>query len=87
MRMSYVACLIYSGKLNEGIRYLEDAVKADPTFIWTHAFLGHAYALRNDYAGFVEQIVMSQELGGVQQDAQSLREILPRVGAMLCCVN
>jgi serine/threonine-protein kinase len=80
VRMSYGASLIYSGKLNEGIRYLEDAVKADPTFIWTHAFLGHAYTLRNDYASAVEQIVISQELGGIQEDAQSYREIFAKGG-------
>lgn len=80
LKLSYGACLIYSGKLNEGIRYLEDAVKADPTFIWTQAFLGHAYSLRNDYAGMLEQMAISQKLGGIDQDMNLYRESFAKGG-------
>ncbi len=80
VKLSYGACLIYSGKLNEGIRYLEDAVKADPTFIWTQAFLGHAYSLRNDYAGMLEQMAVSQKLGGIDQDMNLYRESFAKGG-------
>ncbi|HMQ02589.1 MAG TPA: hypothetical protein PKD26_01560 [Pyrinomonadaceae bacterium] len=79
-RLAYGACLIVSGKLNEGIRYLEDSVKADPTHIWLHSFLGHAYELQGDWANSIEQRAISQELLGRPEDAQLMRESFAKGG-------
>jgi TolB-like protein/Tfp pilus assembly protein PilF len=73
-RLSYGACLIASGKLIEGIRYLEDSVKLHPTHIWSHSFLGHAYSLRNDWSNSVEQRTIAAELLGDIERARGTRE-------------
>jgi len=80
VRFSYGACLVVSGKLDDGIRYLEDSIKADPTFIWSHSFLSYAYGLRHDYATAAEQRAIAQELQGHPESARLLRESFARGG-------
>ena len=79
-RLSYAACLIVSGKLNDGIRYMEESVKADPSHIWGHSFLGHAYSLRNDWANSVEQRAIAAELSGRSEEARLMRESFAKGG-------
>ena len=80
VRLSYGACLMASGKLNEAIRYLEDSVKADPTFVWLHSVLARGYGLRNDWAGSVEQRAIAQELQGEHEKARLMRESFAKGG-------
>ncbi len=79
-RLSYAACLIASGKLDEGIRFMEDSVKADPTHIWSHSFLGRAYELRNDWANSVEQRAIAAELSGETENAKQMRDSFAKGG-------
>jgi tetratricopeptide (TPR) repeat protein len=76
----YGACLVASGQLDKGIEYLEDAIRADPTFVWNHSQLSFAYRFKGNYAGAAEERAVAQDLLGETENAKRTRESFAKGG-------
>ncbi len=76
----YGSCLVAAGQLDKGIEYLQNAIKADPTFVWSHSQLSFAYRFKNNYAGAAEERAVAQDLLGETENARLTRESFARSG-------
>jgi tetratricopeptide (TPR) repeat protein len=76
----YGSCLIASGQLDKGIEYLENTIKADPTFVWSHSQLSFGYRFKNDFARATEQRAIAQDLLGETENAKLTRESFAKGG-------
>jgi tetratricopeptide (TPR) repeat protein len=70
----YGSCLIASGQLDKGNEYLENAAKADPSFVWNHSQLSFGYRLKGNYAASAEERAKAQELLGEAANAKLTRD-------------
>ncbi len=76
----YGSCLVASGQLDKGIEYLENTIKADPSFVWSHSQLSFAYRFKNNYERAVEERAVAQELLGEMENAKLTRESFAKGG-------
>jgi hypothetical protein len=58
---------------DEGIAYIKETMKMDPTFAWTHSHISFLYRMKGDHATSVDERARADELLDMSENAQRLR--------------
>ena len=66
--------LVASGKIDDGIAYIKETMKMDPTFAWTHSHVSFLYRMKGDHASSVDERARADELLDMPEAAKRLRE-------------
>jgi tetratricopeptide (TPR) repeat protein len=74
IRNNLAACLVASGKIDEGIDVIKHSIEMDPTFAWLHSHLSFVYRMKGDHAVSVEERARAADLLDQPENAKRLRE-------------
>jgi hypothetical protein len=80
IRNNLAACLVASGRVDEGIDVLKQTIAKDPTFAWLHSHISYIYRLKGDHATSVEERARSAELLDQAENAKRMRDTFAREG-------